>query len=181
MSIRAPANTRSAGFIRFSPGKYPFLNVDSSTSSGIDRENVYSEANVICSKDGNLNEIVERVRVMEKLMKDALPAASSDICEATRQHNNELEGILHILKSNLSENLNNLLILLEEERAFREEVEAELEVVKSRLRPESCKQRPVGSTSFVSDEETRLKSRVAELEAECEALKSIIQDGQLKI
>jgi hypothetical protein len=180
MSIRPNIKARNAGFIRFSPLRSYLVKCDQSTTSGADRENVNYNTNIVTSKDGNLNEIAERVRLMEKLVKEAIEDESANYDEITRHHNNELEGILHLLKSNFSESINELLVLLEEERTLREETEAELEATRQRWKTEVTRTRAFGSP-VVTDEEARLRERVAELEAECGTLKLIIKDGKISV
>ena len=140
----------------------------------------------LAPKDENLNEIVERVRVMEKLVADAIEDDSSKMQEELiRQHNNELEGILMLLKSNFCENINQLLLLVEEERSLREELQAELDATKLRWKSDiqrtsesktSVAQRQITTCESPTEAELLLMNRVAELEAECETLRAVIRN-----
>ena len=123
-----------------------------------------------------LNEIVDRVRQMERLVAEALVEEPDKYVNVLKQRNSELEGILNLVKSQLCDNTNQLLLLLEEERALREDIQAELEAVKARWKVE-CEN--VSDSAIKSDdkpEESQLERKVCELEAECEMLRTLIRN-----
>ena len=115
MSIRPGEKPRNAGFIRYSPSVARVSIPGNSFSSRINQENINFPNKSSLPNDKPLNEIAERVRQMEKLVLDAMREDSADFEDLTRKHNQELEGILYLLKTHISDSMNDLIMLIEEE------------------------------------------------------------------
>lgn len=145
----------------------------------------------------NENEIiVGKIQQLEKLLEEAM---SDDITagEKLRIHNIELRGALALLTSSFPSTINELLFLLEEEKVLRENLEAELAATKSRWRIEvetfkslvdrQSEERVTARerSSLRSGDSPRhqiedLRKKVVELETECESLRTIIKNSQIR-
>jgi hypothetical protein len=132
--------------------------------------------------DYPLGEITVRVREMEKLVAEALRDESSTLVETLTKKNRDLQAILTLLKLNVSNSINDLLLLLEEESTLRADAEAELGLNRTPLNGPVLKSGmnvPVnrnhdGPPSKHSDIDVALR-RVMELQAECDMLKEFIK------
>jgi hypothetical protein len=180
MSIYLNHNHPSPGMIRHMniPEYNPNSNLDKRTHGSPD----HSDPDI--GESDKLHEIVDRVRQLERLVADALLEESDGHINILRQRNSELEGILNLLKSQLCENVNQLLLAVEEERALREEAQAEVEALKARFKAESLRMHEVGVKSQSQDrqenhdtsDQSVLQRKVSELEAECDMLRTLIKD-----
>lgn len=135
-----------------------------------------------------LSRIADNLKKIELIMSDQTMDQSP---ERLRNSNIQLSSILRILKSDLPHSLNELVLVAEEERILREDLQAEIDVIRMKWRSEVSRLHELYSSKDVGSEndalnpagttETRhLRRKLAEAEAEIDQLKQIIRTFQSK-
>jgi hypothetical protein len=111
-----------------------------------------------------------------------------DYVNLVHSNNHELSSILHLLKTSFPDMLNEALLLVEEERSRRIQLEAELEVVRVKWKGETARQNEIISqkTEIISRMSRAngedpiglidLQKQLAEAHAEIQELREVIRE-----
>ena len=159
-----------------------FVNID------VDAPELLTRAKAQKSNETALSRIADNIRKIETIISECTTNQDSD---HIRYNNSQLSHILHILQSSLPQSLNELILVAEEERIHREELQAEIEVLRIKQRSQLSKFQEISSYDSMRSENgcasplnipeiAHLRRKLAEAEAEIEQLKHIIRTFQSK-
>lgn len=140
--------------------------------------------------ENNVSEIAEKIRRLEELLAASLNSDDAVVSDRLRCHNGDLSQVLQMLRTIFPKVVGELLLLSEEERVLREELQAELQAIHLKWRTEVCKLHEIlaekAETIRVLSESERsrlsqsteiddLERRVHEAEAERDQLRLVIK------